>query len=85
MAAEGQRSGERMALSRMSEYFSNLTAGARKRYEVKVTSTGLSIDPYCIDESEWSREPEIVPELCRSDVMLYMVSTPSPIQRKVSK
>ena len=61
----------------MSEYFSNLTAGARKRYEVKVTSAGLSIDPYCIDESEWSREPEIVPELCWSDVMLYMVSTPS--------
>ena len=61
MATEGQRSGQQMVLSRMSEYFSNLTAGARKRYEAKVTAAGLSIDPYCIDESEWSREPEIVP------------------------
>ena len=45
MAAEGQLSSEQMALSRMSEYFSNLTAGARKRYEAKVTAAGLSIDP----------------------------------------
>ena len=49
MAAEGQCSGEQMALYRMSEYSSNLTAGARKRYEVKVTSAGLSIDLYCIE------------------------------------
>ena len=38
-----------MALSKKSEYFSSLSAEARKRYEGKLTVVGLAIDPYVID------------------------------------
>lgn len=69
-------------LSRLSEYLGGLTTVARCRYEGKVTAAGLSIDPYTINDSLWSREPEEIPQLSWSDVMLYMVSTPSPYTKE---
>ena len=69
-----------MALVRMSEYLSSLSDEAKQRYESKVAGTGLSIDPYVIDD--WTQDPETIPRLAWSDVMLYMVSTPSPYTKE---
>ena len=59
---------------RRSEYFLSLSASSRERYECKVTSKD---DPYAISEV-WTESPELIPELQWSDIMLYMVCTPSP-------
>ena len=69
---------DKMPLSKKSEYFSTLPADTRHRYECKILTAGLSVDPYTIEDSQWSREPESIPQLSWSDVVLYMVSTPSP-------
>ena len=66
-----------------SEYFANLSADAKVRYESKVTSTGLGQDPYAI--KEWTESPENIPEVQWSDMMLYMVTTPSPYTREEIK
>ena len=62
-----------------SEYFLGLTAESKKRYHCKVTSSGLNIDPYSI--SSWTEDPSALPDIQWSDMMLYMVSTPSPYTR----
>ena len=47
-------------------------------YEEKViASCGLKNDPYVIEDG-WEESPEIIPEVCWSDLTMYMVSTPSP-------
>ena len=66
-----------MLLSKKSEYICSLSDISRGRYEAKVTATGLDVDPYAIDAGLWSHEPEVIPQLSLSDVMLYMVSKPS--------
>ena len=70
-----------MALAQKSEYLEE----AKQRYESKVAGTGLSVDPYVIDDHDWTQEPETVPRLAWSDVMLYMVSTPSPFTKEALK
>ena len=66
-----------------SEYFANLSADVKVRYESKMTSTGLGQDRYAI--KEWTESPENIPEVQWSDMMLYMVTTPSPYTRKEIK
>jgi len=63
-------------MENISEYVSNLTGESKKRYECKVTSTGLKVDPYTI--SSWTEDPSMIPDVKWSDMVLYMVSTPSP-------
>ena len=65
-----------------SEYFANLTGDAQGRYECKVISNGLSIDPYTIDDCYWTETPDIAPDVQWSDMMLYMTATPSPYTRE---
>ena len=74
-----------MLLSKKSEYICSLSDISRGRYEAKVTATGLDIDPYAIDAGLWLHEPEVIPQLSLSDVMLYMVSTPSPYTKEAIK
>ena len=75
-----------MALTKKSEYFAQLSADAKVRYECKVASAGLNVDPYCIDESQWTREPETIPgKVMWTDISLYMVSTPSPYTKEAIK
>ena len=69
-------------MQRISEYTQSLSAVSRARYESKVTSTGLNTDPYAIDDSQWSTSPEAVPDLTWSDMVLYMISTPSPYTKE---
>ena len=49
----------------------------------KVSSLGLTTDPYCIEE--WTEAPEDVLSVQWSDVMIYMVTTPSPYTREEIK
>lgn len=72
-----------MALARKSEYLCSLSEDAKQRYESKVAGTGLTVDPYVIDD--WTQDPETVPRLAWSDVMLYMVSTPCPFTKEALK
>ena len=72
-----------MALLRKSEYLCSLSVEARRQYESKVTGTGLSLDPYVIEE--WSQDSENIPLLAWSDVCLYMISTPSPYTKEAVK
>ena len=39
---------------------------AKQRYESKVAGTGLTVDPYVIDD--WTQDPETVSRLAWSDV-----------------
>ena len=52
---------------------------AKQRYESKVAGTGLTVDPYVIDD--WTQDPETVPRLAWSDVC----STPSPFTKEALK
>ena len=65
-----------MALTKKSEYFAQLSAEAKIRYESKLTSAGLDIDPYCIEESLWTREPEVIPKVSHSTWFQRLVPTP---------
>ena len=54
-----------------------LSSEAKKRYESKVVSTSLNVDPYVI--KGWSQKhPEDIPYVHWSDVVVYMVFTPNP-------
>lgn len=64
-----------LALTRVSEYLSGLSATAKQRYIAKVSKAGLSVDPYTI--IDWKNEPETIPQMNWSDFMLYMIATPS--------
>ena len=74
-----------MALTNKSEYFAQLSTEAKARYESKVTNAGLDVDPYCIDESLWTREPEKIPKVIWVDISFYMVSMPSPYTKEAVK
>ena len=66
-----------------SEYVRRLPADARARYAQKVTKAGLTRDPYLIHE--WEATPEVIAAISISDLMLYMVSTPSPYTKEEVK
>ena len=72
-------------IQRKSEYFANLSADSQRRYESKVISSGLNIDPYAIDDCQWTEVPETVPDVQWSDMMIYMTATPSPYTREEIK
>ena len=69
--------------ARKSEYLCSLSNEAKQRYEKKVASTALTVDPYVIDD--WTEASETIPQLAWSDVSLYMVSTPSPYTKEALK
>lgn len=70
-------------MDRKSEYFGNLSKESKIRYEEKVSRTGLTIDPYTIED--WSEAPEVIPDVHWSNTMLYMTATPSPHTREAIK
>ena len=72
-----------MVLARKSEYFCSLSEDVKQGYESKVAGTGLTVDPYVIDD--WTQDPETVPRLAWSDMMLYLVSTPSLFTKEALK
>ena len=52
----------------------------------KVSTVGLKTNPYCINNSEWERKsPELLPTVSWRDVMIFMVSTPSPYTSEAVK
>ena len=72
-----------VSLVKWSEYLMKLLLEAKKRFESKVVSAGVNVDPCAIDK--WSQDPEDLPKVQWSDVMLYMVSTPSPYTKEAIK
>ena len=72
-----------VGLVKRSEYLTKLSSKAKKRFESKILSAGLDIDPYVIEE--WTQNPEDIPKVQWSDVVLYMVSTPSPYTKEAIK
>ena len=70
-------------MKRKSEYFTHLTDNSKDRYESKILACGLKVDPYAIEN--WTESPEFSPPVDWSDMMLYMVSTPSPHTRESIK
>ena len=72
-----------MALARKSEYLCSPSEDAKHWYESKVAGTGLTVDLYVIDD--WTQDLETVPRLAWSDVMLYMISMPSPFTKEALK
>ena len=65
------------------EYVSSLTGESKKRYKCKITSTGLKVYLYRL--STWKEDPSMIPDVKWSDMMMYMVSTPSPYARQEIK
>ena len=63
-----------------SSYYRALLKKARKKYERKVIQTGLKNDPYEIDA--WNDSPDVVPAVKWSDMMVYMMATPSDYTRE---
>jgi len=74
-----------MASVKRSEYVLQLSAQSRQRYEEKLNKVGLTSDPYCLENSEWEKNPEELPLLTFSDVMMFMVATPSPYTKESIK
>ena len=70
-------------LQAKSEYFDGLSTEAKARYTRKIILPGLTIDPYCI--REWTENPEIVPAVKMSNMLLYLVATPSPYTKEEIK
>jgi len=70
-------------MEKPSGYYLDLKADSKKRYQSKVTSAGLRIDPHSI--TEWNEEPDVIPAMTWSDVVMYMVTTPSPYTREEVK
>ena len=62
-------------MERLSQYFRNLSAAPKERYEQKVISTELKHDPYAIED--WSENPATLPDVHWSDLVVYMTATPS--------
>ena len=58
-----------------SKYYSTLSDEAKERYESKVVKVGLKIDPYKL--AHWNSNPDVIPDITWSDMMLYMTKTPS--------
>ena len=50
-----------MSLIRKSEYLCSVSDEAKQQYESMVVGTGLSVDPYLIDN--WTQDPETIPHL----------------------
>ena len=75
----------KMDLVKNSEYILQLSSVSRQRYIEKLTKVGLSNDPYCLESPEWEKDPENLPSLSRSDMMMFMVSTPSPYTKESIK
>ena len=65
------------------DYFHGLTVASKTRYESKVPSSGLKVDPYSI--TTWVVNSEDFPEVNISDMVMYMISTPSPYTREEIK
>ena len=60
MAEGGAKADSRsVSLVKQSEYLMKLSSEAKRRFESKVASAGISIDPYAIDK--WSQNPEDLP------------------------
>ena len=72
-----------IGLVKRSEYLMKLSSEATKRFESKLLSAGLDIDPYVVED--WTQNPEDIPKVRWSDVVLYMVSTPSPYTKEAIK
>ncbi len=51
----------------------------------KVKSFRWFEDRSLCHHSHWSNEPELIPSISWSDVMLYIVSTPSPYTKEAIK
>ena len=75
----------KMDLVKKSEYILQLSSVSRQRYIEKLTKVGLSNDPYCLESPEWEKDPEKLPSLSWSDIMLFMASTPSPYTKESIK
>ena len=50
----------------------NLSSPSKERYKAKVTSAGLRVHPYAIED--WIEMPEEAPNVHWSDTMLYIVA-----------
>ena len=74
-----------MELRNKSEYLKELSAISKQRYVEKVTLAGLNTNPYCLQDGEWKKNPERLTSLTWSDVMIYMVATPSPYTKESVK
>ena len=59
-----------------SDYFHGMTAASNAHYETKVLASGLKADPYSI--TTWVMNSEEFPEVNLSDMVIHMISTPSP-------
>lgn len=73
------------ALEQRSKYFRELSGVAKARYEEKILCTGLLVDPYAIENSQWTTDPAELPRLTWSDVCVYMTATPSPYTKEAVK
>lgn len=68
---------DELTVERYSQYYRDLSAEAKDRYEQKMTVSGLNRDPYAI-VSGWIDDPASAPNVQWSDLVIYMAKTPSP-------
>ena len=65
----------------LSSRVSGLSRESQARYRTKVIAAGLLVDPYEIDE--WTASPDEIPDVKSSDMIIYMISTPSPTTQHI--
>ena len=59
-------------MEQKSPYFKSLSVESQKRCEEKVVTAGLETDT-TTEAQVWMEEPEVIPDVNWSDMMLYMI------------
>ena len=72
-------------MEQKSPYFRSLSVESQKRYEEQIVTAGLKTDPYTMEAQLWTEEPEVIPDVNWSDMMLYMINTSSPYTKEEMK
>ena len=61
-----------------SDFFKQLDARGKRRYDEKLEILGLCSDPYATTSEDWESDPDCWPNVEFPDIFNYLIDSPSP-------
>ena len=61
-----------------SDFFKQLDARGKRRYDEKLEILGLCSDPYATTSEDWESDPDYWPNVEFPDIFNYLIDSPSP-------
>ena len=61
-----------------SDFFKQLDARGKRRYDEKLEILGLCSDPYATTSEDWESDPDCWPNVEFPDILNYLIDSPSP-------